>query len=553
MVPPFCTTLIASIIPSRRLPLESVHDFRVSAAEAACVSSPLSVRPDRCDDPRSVWVLSSSFFVDASSRWALSLSSASLFFPVKLMMAKTSAPTKSTAATTNRTSQIPRPLFFWGAQRRAAERSTADRTADPAVVQAGARGAGPAASYSWTCSFIRAFLPCGARGVSQGAMASERDVDRRVRCGAAGRTRSDGPQRSDRTARRRHAFPTPAELAPRAADEQSARRARRPRVALARADPRVGAADDDHRRGDRRTARCLPRRERALGLVCPRRRWVGARARREQPDERPLRPRGRDRLRQLPARALRPAPGAVGDDQPSRAVDGRVGRQHRRPRDPRRAVLVPRLADGGLRPGRVPALGRVHRTAPPAEEARSPRADGPRRVGTVARRGALRRRRRALADRDRRGVAGVRAAVHRGADGQAHRQDPMGCSRWNAHAAGAARRGQGTRAHKGDDGLLLRPRRPARRHGHVPDPSTDRPPRPPEAGRGVGAVLAAEAGRAAGGLPDLAAVVRGAGVRPYATGRWTPRARPDPGCHPRLVSAANVNWTSGGTMLESTM
>src|SRR5262245_47572613 len=114
MVPPFCTTLIASIVPSRRLPLESVHDFRVSAAEAACVSSPLSVRPDRCDDPRSVWVLSSSFFVDASSRWAFSLSSASLFFPVKLMMAKTSAPTKSTAATTNRTSQIPRPLFFLG-------------------------------------------------------------------------------------------------------------------------------------------------------------------------------------------------------------------------------------------------------------------------------------------------------------------------------------------------------------------------------------------------------------------------------------------------------
>src|SRR5262249_50516794 len=216
MVPPFCTTLIASIIPSRRLPLESVHDFRVSAAEAACVSSPLSVRPHRCDDPRSVWVLSSSFFVDASSRWALSLSSASLFFPVKLMMAKTSAPTKSTAATTNRTSQIPRPLFFWGAQRGAWGGSPADRGGGRA-----GGGAGPAASYSWTCSFIRAFLPCGARGVSQGAMASERDVDRRVRCGAAGRTRSDGPQRSDRTARRRHAFPTPAELAPRAADEQS--------------------------------------------------------------------------------------------------------------------------------------------------------------------------------------------------------------------------------------------------------------------------------------------------------------------------------------------
>src|SRR5262245_11854207 len=109
MTPPFCTTLIASIIPSRRLPLESVHDFSVSAAEEARVSNLPSVRPVCCEVPSLCSVAASSFS-------AVSLASDSLFFWVKLMMAKTSAPTKSTAATMKRTSQVPpAPLFFGGA------------------------------------------------------------------------------------------------------------------------------------------------------------------------------------------------------------------------------------------------------------------------------------------------------------------------------------------------------------------------------------------------------------------------------------------------------
>src|SRR5262249_47541271 len=80
-------------------------------------------------------------------------------------------------------------------------------------------------------------------------------------------------------------------------------------------------------------------------------------------------------------RALPPRSGPAGPDPPPRATGGRRRRQRRRPRDPRRAVRVPRLADDRVRPGRVPALGRVHGAAAPAEEARPRRGDGVGRVG----------------------------------------------------------------------------------------------------------------------------------------------------------------------------
>ncbi len=78
-------------------------------------------------------------------------------------------------------------------------------------------------------------------------------------------------------------------------------------------------------------------------------------------------------------------------------------------------------------------------------------------------------------------------------------------------------------------------------HGNAADRGAARPARAAEAREGVGAVLAAEAGRAARELPDLAAVVRGAGVRAHPARGRPPRARPDRGSHPRLVSTTKDN------------
>ena len=94
-----------------------------------------------------------------------------------------------------------------------------------------------------------------------------------------------------------------------------------------------------------------------------------------------------------------------------------------------------------LRARRLPALGGVHRAAAAAEEARPRRADRARGVGPAHGRRHLLRGDRHDPGRGDPRVAAVRVALHDGADGQAHRQDPVGRARRHAHAAGDPRRG----------------------------------------------------------------------------------------------------------------
>ena len=184
--------------------------------------------------------------------------------------------------------------------------------------------------------------------------------------------------------------------------------------------------------------------QRAVGLVRAGGGRVGARPRRQQPDERPLRPRGRRRLRQLPACALRAAPGAVRDDQPSRGCSTAAIAVNAADL----AILVVLVVARGW-PMVAFALGgfllSVAYTAPPLRLKKHGLGEptvlvvwGPLMVG-----GAYYAAAGHLPCGIVAGVGAVRAAVHRGAHGQAHRQDPVGRARRHPHAAGDARRARG--------------------------------------------------------------------------------------------------------------
>ena len=235
-----------------------------------------------------------------------------------------------------------------------------------------------------------------------------------------------------------------------------------------------------------------------------------ARAHGQQPHERPVRPRGRHRPRRLPAQPLLAAPGALGRDHPQGPRGVRARRQRAVPRDHDRAHRRAGLADRRVRARRLPALGRVHRAAAAAEEARPRRADRARGVGPADGRRRLLRGDRHDPGRGRARVAAVRAALHDRAHGQAHRQDPVGRARRHAHAARDHGRGRGPPADPGDVRRVLRlGRRAGDRAGAARSRRCWCCCRSRCCGARV-ALLAAEARRVADAEPGVAAVVRGA-------------------------------------------
>ena len=163
-------------------------------------------------------------------------------------------------------------------------------------------------------------------------------------------------------------------------------------VEMAVFDPGWGTSDDPRRRRNRGPSGHLPRCRRLVGLVRPLGAGHRPRPHGEQPHERPLRPRGRYRPGGLPPQPLLAPPRDLGRHHPKGSRDLRPRRQRPLPRHHDRAHRRPGLAHRRLRPRRLPALGRLHRAAAAAEEARPRRADRADRVGTVDGRRQLLRR-----------------------------------------------------------------------------------------------------------------------------------------------------------------
>ena len=179
--------------------------------------------------------------------------------------------------------------------------------------------------------------------------------------------------------------------------------------------------------------------------------------------------------------------------------------------------------------GPVPVV-RLHGAAAAAEEARAGRAGRARHLGPADGRGHLLLRGRAPALAGLGRERAVRAAVHERAHGQAHRQDPVRRADRDPDAAGAARRAPRPGLHGRAAARLLRHdgARRARRRAAVAGPARRRGR--PDAGQGARGVPGRPAGLAAGGLPGLAAVVRGDLLRPRVQGRRGAgrRASPSP-------------------------
>src|SRR5256886_14448150 len=160
---PACLEFRTSIAWFCTVRAESVHAFRSSADLAPVRTRSPRIWPAPLDVPRSLFVVPSSFFTDASSFCALSLSSSALLFSVKLMTAKINAPTNSTPATMKRISQMLPPPLLGGAAPGAAAGGGADGGPGGGAGGGPGGGAGGVVVLRGAPSFL-AFLPSSAAG-----------------------------------------------------------------------------------------------------------------------------------------------------------------------------------------------------------------------------------------------------------------------------------------------------------------------------------------------------------------------------------------------------
>ena len=271
--------------------------------------------------------------------------------------------------------------------------------------------------------------------------------------------------------------------------------------------PGGSAAHDAHRRrpggaAGRRAAR-LPARAVGAGHRRP-----DARPRRQQPHERPLRPRGGHRHRRLSPRPLRPSPCAVRAHQPAGAGPGRPRSQPDRRRRAGRPGRRPGLGGGRLRRRRLRPLRRLHRSAAAPEAPGSGRTHRPRRLGSAHGRRHLLRRRGAPALGGGGRFGALCPAVHERAHGQAHRQAGVGRPGGGADPA----RHPGRTGRPGPDPGAPRHLLPGHRGaGGRRRAAPDGPPgrsRPPSPAADLACLRTASARAAAPGLPGVASVVR---------------------------------------------